>query len=186
MKHIAALIVMITSLLGVQPVLAQSVTAPGPASGSLVYDDASMHFSAPAGYIRLTPNPSEATDKLAPIVGFLHNPGKDDQIMITLEVQQYQGTPQDWASAAEQQLRGRMDNPFIKKDALRLSNGMPAYFMKVAFGEGFGSMQQYAYAIFDGRRGILVGATAKLGVLDNDKAKELLKDLSVVLYPRGR
>jgi len=184
MKHIAALIVFITGVLGVQPVLAQS--APAAANASLVYDDASMHLSVPAGYTRLTPNPSEESDKLTPVVGFLRNPGKDDQIMVTVEMQPVRGSPEDWASQAEQQIRGRMDNPFVKKEALRLSNGMPAYFMKIAFGEGFSSMQQYAYAIYDGRRGILVGATAKLGVLDNDKAKALLKDLSVVIYPRGR
>lgn len=160
---------------------------PVPAATPLSYDDPSIHFAPPAGFVKINAPVPEISEHLTPMVGYLKNGGQSDALLLTISMMDYQGGGADgWESVAEQELRGQIDGALVQKTSVRLHNGMPAYFLKIQYGDGFDSMLQFGYAVFDGRRGIYVALGGHVGNLDENSAKEALKNLAVVLYPRGR
>jgi len=146
-----------------------------------------MHFVVPAGFSRIPAPMPEIGDHLTPVAGYIKNPGQNDVQLITVSMMNYQGGgTEGWESTAEQELRGQIDGALIKKTNAPLHNGMPAYWLKVQYGDGFNSMEQFGYAVFDGRRGIYVAIGGHVSTIDENIAKEALKNLAIVLYPRGR
>lgn len=180
------------NLLGALALSVAALTTPSPAAtpdGS--YDDASIHFVAPAAYQRApfkAPVIDADTEKLTVVAGYTRDRGHENQRTIVLAMRAFSGrTTADWESALENDLRAQIDGLFIsKKTFVRLRNGMPAYFIKLAYGEGFSSMQQFGYAVYDGRRGIWISESGRLGEISEDESKDALQGLAVVLYPRYR
>ncbi len=171
---------------GAPPAAASPAPAPRPA---FAYDDPAMHFAAPSTYYRaqMPPVKVEEVSHLSPVAAYVRNYGKEDQRTIVVSMRPFVGSPSEWETMAENELRTLIDGVFVRsKQETQLSNRMPAYWMKLAYGEGFGSMQQYLYALTDGRRGIIVSVSGRLGEITEGEAKDALKDLSVVLYPYGR
>ncbi|GAC1500230.1 MAG: hypothetical protein NVS1B14_04050 [Vulcanimicrobiaceae bacterium] len=167
-------------------VAASPTPAPRPA---FAYDDPAMHFAAPSAYFRaqMPPVNIEGVSHLTPVAAYVRNYGKEDQRTIVVSMRPFIGPPSEWETMAENELRTLINGVFVRsKQETQLSNRMPAYWMKVIYGEGFGSMQQYLYAVTDGRRGITVSVSGRLGEITESEAKDALKDLSVVLYPYGR
>jgi len=160
-----------------QPALADTPAA---------YNDRALHFVPPADYQALDVPPVDLQEQnhLATVAAYVHNPGREDQLSIQIMLELFDGSLKDFEATVENELRAQVDGIFVaRKIETRLSNGMPAWWLKAAFGEGFGSMQQYLYAAVDGRRGVTVSVTGRLGVITEDKARDALKDLALVVYP---
>ena len=169
------------------PSLAAPSYAGAPAAATALYDDPSVHFVPPPGFTQLSAPTVELGDHLTPVAGFIQNRGRSDQLLITVSLMNYEASSFDgFGSAVEQELRSQIDGALIRRNSERLHNGMPAYFLKVAYGEGFDSMLQFGYAVYDGRRAIYVAVAGHVGVVDDGSAHELLKNLAVVVYPRRR
>jgi len=150
-----------------------------------VYSDQAVRFVPPDGFDAVDVPAVDLTEQahLATIAAYVHNRGKEDQLTILIMMRLFDGPLNDFEAVTENDLRTQIDGLFVsKKELTRLPNGMPGYWLKLAYGEGFDSMQQYVYATIDGRRGIAVSITGHLGVIDESKAKDALKNLAVVVY----
>jgi hypothetical protein len=66
---------------------------------------------------------------------------------------------------------------------MSLLNGMPAYFVEVAYGAGFDARKEYAIVWADGQRGIVLAETSRIGDASADEAREVLKQVTAVRYP---
>lgn len=66
---------------------------------------------------------------------------------------------------------------------MALLNGMPAYFVEVAYGSGFDARKEYAIVWADGQRGIVLSETSRMGDASDDEARRLLKQVTAVRYP---
>ena len=149
------------------------------------YADRALRFVPPAGFdaVNLPTVDLSEQSSIAPIAAYVHNRGKEDQLSILIMMELFDGSLAEFEASAENDLRAQIDGLFVsKKELTRLPNGMPGFWMKLAYGEGFDSMQQYVYAAIDGRRGIIVSISGHLGVIDENKAKDALKNLAVVPY----
>ena len=179
------------NLFGALALSLAALTTPSPApTPAGTFDDAAMHFVPPAGYRRApfaVPD-LDSVDKLTVVAGYVRNAGKEDSRTIVIAMRPFAGrSTTEWESALENDLRAQIDGLFVsRKTAVRLSNGMPAYFIKLAYGSGFSSMQQFGYAVFDGRRGIWISESGRLSEISEDEAKDALKDLAIVVYPAYR
>jgi hypothetical protein len=60
---------------------------------------------------------------------------------------------------------------------------MPVYFVEVTQGAGFDTQKLFAYLWIDGQRGVVLGVSCGLGIIDADGAKQLLASVSAVRYP---
>ncbi|MDQ6826700.1 MAG: hypothetical protein M3Z14_05820 [Candidatus Eremiobacteraeota bacterium] len=186
MKRLLLLTLSALTLCLMTPVLADEAPAFDP--HNLIYEDPAMHFGAPKGYERLEVPTSQDATKLYPVAVFAKDAGKPEQRTILISVEPYEGTIDGFESNSENELRSQTDGVFVDhKTRTALANGMPVWWQKISFGEGLGSTyRRYAYAAFDGQRGIIVSVTGRLGELSEDEAKNSLSDLSIVVYPRGR
>jgi hypothetical protein len=189
MKKQTLVLLALAALAFALPARSDSAPAYGPAPTATpaAFDDPSIHFVPPPGFVKINAPAPELSDNLTPVAGYIKNAGHQDALLLTISMRDYQGGGTDgWESAAEQDLRAQIDGALVKKTNTTLHNGMPAYFLKVQYGDGFDSMLQFGYAVFDGRRGIYVAIGGHVGSVDENSAKEALKDLAVVVYPRGR
>jgi hypothetical protein len=150
------------------------------------YTDRALHFAPPSTYESVPVPAVDISEQahLSTIAAYVRNRGREDQLTIVIMMELFPGPLQDFESTVENELRSQIDGLFVsKKTVTHLPNGMPAYWLKLAFGEGFDSMQEYMYAAVDGRRGVTVAITGHLGVISEDAAKDALKDLALVVYP---
>jgi hypothetical protein len=168
------------------PALADDAPAFDP--HNLTYEDAAMHFTAPKDYQRLEVPPAPEATTLYPVAVFARSAGKPEQRTIMISVEPYQGSIDGFESNSENELRTQIEGVFVDhKTRTALANGMPVWWQKISFGEGLGNTyRRYAYVGFDGRRGISVSITGRLGELSEEEAKTALADLSIVVYPAGR
>ncbi len=161
---------------------------PAPARADApLYTDDTVRFQPPPDFDAVTVPPVDLSEQphLSPVAAYVHNRGKEDQLTILIMMVLFPSGLNDFEQIVENDLRNQIDGLFVSKKVLtRLPNGMPAYWFKFAYGEGFDSMQQYAYATIDGRRGIVVSVSGHVGIIDEDKAKDALRNLAVVL-PRS-
>ena len=149
------------------------------------YSDRAMHFVPPDGFESVDVPAVDLSEQahLTTVAAYVRNRGKEDQLTIVIMMRLFEGPLGDFESVMENDLRSQIDGLFVsKKELTRLPNGMPGYWLKLAYGEGFDSMQQYVYAAIDGQRGVAVSITGHLGVMDESKAKDALKNLAVVVY----
>ncbi|MBV9278149.1 MAG: hypothetical protein JOZ97_07945 [Candidatus Eremiobacteraeota bacterium] len=149
-----------------------------------MYSDATMRFLPPAGFDKIDVPQVDLSEQehLAPVAYYVQNRGTEQQLSIAIMVELFNGGLNEFTTVVENDLRGEIPDLFVSRKTLtKLANGMPAYWIKLAYGEGFDSMQQYLYATIDGRRGIVVAISGHLGVITEDTAKAALKNLAVVI-----
>ncbi|MDQ6930367.1 MAG: hypothetical protein M3126_06850 [Candidatus Eremiobacteraeota bacterium] len=187
MKKTVALLVAAMSLGAFAPALAQTSASPAPTTAA--YDDASMHFLPPKDWQRLAVTPADLrdSDKLGLIAAYVHNPGRDNEQRMVLEMENFNGSSSaSFESSVENELRTQFDGLLIRKQETHLANGMPAVWLNMTYGSGFDTTKLFGYAVSDGRRGIILLAQGRLDLIHEDEAKAALSSLSVVLYPRWR
>jgi hypothetical protein len=149
------------------------VVEPTPSPDPMTYTDPGMSFTAPPGALLM--NRQDVP---------LGEPGKEDARTITLAMESYDGAPEQWEGQFESQTHGSQDGTLIKnKTPMALLNGMPAYFVEVAYGSGFDARKEYAIVWADGQRGIVLSETSRMGDASDDEARRLLKQVTAVRYP---
>lgn len=174
-------------LAGLVFLLAQAAQ-PTPDADPHVYSDPAMTFTAPDKAVLVNHQyvpVAQLSEDLQPVAAWLINPGKEDARTITLSMEAYSGPPDQWEGQFESQTHSSGGNGVLirNKTPMSLSNGMPAYFVEVAYGEGFDARKQYAIVWADGERGIVLSETSRLGDASADEARDLLKQVTAVRYP---
>ena len=118
------------------------------------------------------------------VAAWVLNPGKEDARTIQLSMEAFEGPPDQWEAQFESQTHSSQDGTLIRnKTPMSLLNGMPAYFVEVAYGSGFDAKKEYAIVWADGQRGIVLSETSRLGDASADEAKAALKQVTAVRYP---
>jgi|SRR5580700_1301327 hypothetical protein len=163
------------------------VTQPTPSPDPRLYTDPGMTFLAPPDAVlvnRQQMSPSDLTEDLQVVATWLLRPGKENARLIQILMEAYTGAPDQWEGQFESQTHGQQDGTLIRgKTPMALLNGMPAYFVEVAFGSGFDAKKEYAIVWADGQRGIVLSETARLGDSSPEEAKSVLKQVTAVRYP---
>ena len=153
------------------------------------YNDAGMHFEAPAGWglvgyrvLQL----KDLTDDPQVVAGWASSDrGKPQAIVISQQI--FQGDTSSFESRYENDIRQQFSNILVKgKERTSLLNGMPAYFLDMSYGEGFDTRKEFALLWSDGSRGVSISVTGRIGEIDGPTAKKLISNVSAVRYPAGR
>jgi len=181
----------ILSLALLLPLFAAPATAqvvqPTPSPDPHTYTDAAMSYTAPPNAV-LVGRQYVALDQLSqdlqPVATWAIDPGKEDLRTITLAMESYSGPPEQWEAQFESQTHGAQDGTLIRnKQPMTLLNGMPAYYVEVAYGSGFDARKEYAIVWADGQRGIVLSETSRIGDTTEEQAKDALKQVTAVRYP---
>lgn len=163
------------------------VPAPAPSQDPHVYTDPAMNFTAPADAVLVTRNPitvDQLSNDLQTVAVWVLHPGKEDARTIALAMEAYNGPPDQWEGMFESQTHSAQDGTLIRnKTPMTLLNGMPAYFVEIAYGGGFDARKEYAIVWADGQRGVVLAETSRLGDVGADEAKATLKQATAVRYP---
>ncbi len=162
-----------------------------PTPSPWVYNDTAMHFEAPHDYILAgirQVDSKNLPDGQTTVAVWAKHPGQDDQRTISIKLERYDGTTLDgFETNTENTLRSQIDGVFIgNKEHITLTNGMPAIFMSIASGSGFGAQKIFQVIWFDGLRGVSIQMVGALGSLQAPEAKAALRNASAVLYPIHR
>ena len=161
--------------------------APTPSPDPLVYTDPAMTFHAPSDAVLLGRQDvtlEQLSQDIQTVAVWVLRPGKEDARTITLAMEAYGGPPNQWEGQFESQTHGTQEGVLIRnKTAIALKNGMPAYFVEVAYGSGFDARKEFAIVWADGQRGIVLSETVRVGEGSADEARRVLSDLSAVRYP---
>ena len=154
------------------------------ADGSLSYDDPAIHYSAPDGWTRVDVEPGDD----APAAVFRKTFERYDTRAIMLKLQPYDGSLDGLETTHESEVRQQQDDVFIdKKMKITLSNGMPAWQLRLSMGQMSGNaIRSIEYLATDGRRSIVLSYSGRSGTFDDSVAIAALSTLTVVLYPAGR
>ncbi len=161
--------------------------APTPPADPLVYTDPAMTFKAPSGAILLgwqQLSLEQLSEDLQTVAVWVVHAGKEDARTIQLAMEAYNGPPNEWEGQFESQTHGSQEGTLIRnKTPITLLNGMPAYFVEIAYGSGFDARKEYAIVWADGQRGIVLAETARIGDASAEEARRLLGDVTAVRYP---
>ena len=166
------------------PAAPQASPTPSPSE----YHDPAMSFTAPPEFYRLplaAHDPAQF-DQSTVVAAWVANPGKREQLTITITMENHDGTLDGFEMVSENEARDNGDVFFKKHEVTKLTNGMPAYWEELTMGSGFDTLKRFEYVWADGTRGVLLAITGRYGVLDEPAAKKALANASGVLYPRGR
>ena len=167
--------------------LLAQVVAPTPSPDPHLYSDAAMTFVAPPDAILINREEipiNELGQDLEPVAGWVLRAGKEDARTIQISMESYVGPPEQWEGVFESQTHSSGDGMLIRnKTPMTLSNGMPAYFVEIAYGSGFDARKEYAIVWADGQRGIVLSETTRLGDSSPEEAREVLKQATAVRYP---
>jgi hypothetical protein len=168
------------------------------------YNDAGMHFEAPAGWesVPVTANPEENgnpdgaggggggggnSDDATPIAAFVYHRGKSDQVAILIKTAPFEGGVDDYDVTHNSAVRKDGDAFIAKNEKITLANGMPAYFVKVNSGNEAGHyLETLEYLVCDGTRSIEISYVGGEGTFDEAKARSVFSSLYVVAYPTHR
>jgi hypothetical protein len=176
----------ILALLAVATASAQ-VAEPTPTPDPHLYSDPAMSFTAPPDALligRQQVSVTELSQDLQPVASWILHPGKEDSRLIQISMESYTGAPDQWEGQFESQTHGQQDGTLIRnKTPMTLLNGMPAYFVEVAYGSGFDAKKEYAIVWADGQRGVVLSETARLGDGSPEEAKSVLKQATATRYP---
>lgn len=190
MKKFIALFVVALAVTLLPPVTsrAQIPPPPTPTPNPLTYIDPGMHFTAPDdAYLagRSYPSVDSLGQDLQPIAMWVLSPGKENMRTITLSMESFEGAPNQWEAQFESQTHSSGgDGVLIRnRTPMSLLNGMPATFVEITTGSGFTSKKQFAVVWADGKRGIVLAETARLGDASADDAKRVLHNVSATRYP---
>ncbi len=163
------------------------VTPPSPTPDPHVYTDPAMHFVAPPDAVLVTRNQTSLDalgNDLQTVAVWVLHAGKEDSRTIQLAMESYTGSPDQWEGQFESQTHGSQEGTLIRgKTAMTLQNGMPAYFVEVAYGSGFDARKVFAIVWADGQRGVVLSETSRIGDATPEEAKRVLKDVSATAYP---
>jgi len=169
------------------PAALAQIPAPAPSMDPHVYTDPAMNYKAPDNAVlinRQLISVDQLGSDLQPIAAWMINYGKEDARMITLSMEAYSGPPDQWEGVFESQTHSSQDGTLIRsKTPMTLLNGMPAYFVEVAYGGGFDARKEYAVVWADGARGIVLSETSRLGDATAEEAHNVLKQATAVRYP---
>jgi hypothetical protein len=159
------------------------------ASDPLSYDDPGMHFRPPDGWerLQLTDSGPDQNGNRPPAAVYFLKKSKFDQRLITVTVQPFNGSLDGFVHSRTGDLRAQSDSTFVEKqEKTTLSNGMPAYWLKVNQGAKLGQyVRRYEYLVIDLTRGIVVSYAGRAGDFDEKEARDALASLYVVVYPRN-
>jgi hypothetical protein len=163
------------------------VVEPTPTPDPHLYSDPAMTFTAPAGAVLLNRQPMTLNDlgqDLQTVAAWVLRPGQEDARTIQIAMEAYTGPPDEWEAQFESQTHSSQDGTLIRnKTPMTLLNGMPAYFVEVAYGSGFDAKKEYAVVWADGQRGVVLSETTRMGDTSSDDAREVLKQATAVRYP---
>ncbi len=166
---------------------AQVPPPPTPTPDPHVYTDPAMTYTAPADAMlvnRLTLTPGQLGQDLQPVAAWVLRPAEEDRRTIQLAMEAYDGPPDQWEGVFESQTHSAQDGTLIRnKTRISLLNGMPAYFVEVAFGEGFNAKKEYVVLWADGQRGIALAEITRMGDTTPEQAQQVLKQVTAVAYP---
>ena len=185
-KRSITLFAFFVALGGVVAARAQ-VVAPTPTPDPQTYSDPAMSYTAPADAVLLARQSvalNQLGQDLQTVAVWLLHPGQEDARTIQLAMEAYSGPPEQWEAQFESQTHGAQDGTLIRnKTPITLLNGMPAYFVEVAYGAGFDARKQYAIVWADGERGVVLSETTRMGDASDEEAKRVLKQVTAVRYP---
>jgi hypothetical protein len=173
-------------LFALQPALSTAAAAADPLS----FDDPGMHFSAPAGWSRIDQEQlSQAAGDSGqdpPAAVFMYHQGRVDQRSITITIVPFDDTLDAFEVQHLSELHSGSDAAFVDQHVkTTLSNGMPAYQLRVNSGSDAGQfIRRFEYLVFDGQRGITVTYSGRQGDFDDKEALAALSTLYVVAYPK--
>jgi hypothetical protein len=186
MKRLAFFFAVLLPLAGARAVLAQEAQ-PTPPSDPYTYTDPGMSFTAPSDAVLIKSGviPVEQLGQdLQPVAQWTIHPGKEDARIVQIQMEAYTGPPEDWEGVFESQTHGATEGTLIRnKQPMTLQNGMPAYYVEVAFGSGFDARKEYAVVWADGQRGVVLSLVTRMGDTNADEAREVLKQATAVRYP---
>src|SRR6202140_412533 len=135
------------------------------ADDPLSYDDPGMHFRPPDGWERLQLSDSgpDQNGNRPPVAVYFLKKSKSDRRLITITGQPFTGSLAGFAHSRGSGLRAQSDSAFVEKQQkTALSNGMPAYWLKVNQGASLGRfVRRYEYLVIDLTRGIVVSYTGR-------------------------
>ena len=121
------------------------------ADDPLSYDDPGMHFRPPDGWERLQLSDSgpDQNGNRPPVAVYFLKKSKSDRRLITITVQPFTGSLDGFAHSRASDLRQQSDSTFVEKQQkTTLSNGMPAYWLKVNQGASLGQyVRRYEYLV---------------------------------------
>ena len=174
------------AVFGCAPGFAQEAE-PTPTPDPHTYVDPGMNFTAPSDALLIARgdgSPASLGQDLQPVAQWVLRPGKEDARVIQLQMELYSGPPEQWEGQFESQTHNGQDGTLIRnKTPIALSNGMPAYFVEVAYGSGFDAKKEYAIVWADGVRGVVLSETERLGDGSPEEAKALVKLATATRYP---
>jgi hypothetical protein len=163
------------------------IAAPTPSPDPHTYTDPAMNFTAPADAVLISRQDvslNQLGQDLEPIATWVLRPGKEDARTIQIAMEAFSGPPDQWEAQFESQTHSSGDGILIRnKTPISLLNGMPAYFVEIAYGSGFDARKEYAIVWADGQRGIVLSETTRLGDGTPEEAREVLKQATAVRYP---
>jgi hypothetical protein len=152
------------------------------------YDDPAIHFSAPEGWEKQDVPAQDSHSRGGVVAVFTRDFGRYDKRSITIRIEPFAGSLDGLAGSHESDLRTQSDSVFVdKKTRITLTNGMPAWMLKISFGSEPGrTIRDVEYVVYDGRRSIIASYAGRAGTFEDKEAAAALSALSVVLYPEGR
>lgn len=172
------------------PVAAQIPPPPTPSPDPHTYSDPAMDYTAPPEAVlvgRQQASPDQLGEDLQTVAIWILRPGQEDSRTIQLAMESYTGAPDQWEGQFESQTHGAQDGTLIRnKTPITLLNGMPAYFVEVAYGSGFDARKEYAIVWADGQRGIVLSETTRMGDASAQEAMRVLKQVTAVRYPASQ
>lgn len=161
--------------------------APTPSPDPLTYTDPAMTFTAPPNAFLVNREDGSLNhlgQDLQPVAAWVLYPGQENARTIQIAMEAFSGPPEQWEGVFESQTHGSQEGTLIRnKTPMSLLNGMPAYFVEVAYGNGFDARKEYAIVWADGQRGIVLSETTRMGDGSADEAKKFLKQATAVRYP---
>lgn len=186
------LVTMLVLFLETTALLRAQVAEPTPTPDPHTYSDPAMNFTAPPGAVLLArryPDLQSLPEDMEPVARWAVRPekGNGNPVVIDLSMESFEGAPDQWEGQFESQMHNAGDGVLIKnKTPMSLLNGMPATFVEVTMGSGFESRKEFAVVWADGQRGIALSIGGRLGDVDADQARELLKNVTAVRYPTNQ
>jgi hypothetical protein len=169
------------------PALADVPPSPVASAAPVVFNDPSINFTVPDGWVKITPGAGAAGPDSGPvpIVGFVQNLGKSTQRAIVVSTQDISGQSLDaFESDHEQSLRSNHDGVFVSHTKTTLANGMPAYWLKVTLDDASGMQaHEYEWVVSDLKRGIIATYSGKQPTYGESDARAAMAGLKVVVYP---
>jgi hypothetical protein len=186
-KRFVVFLALTLVLTGGIPVLAQIPPPPTPTPDPHTYTDPAMTYTAPPDAIlvaRQVVSLNSLGQDLQPVAAWVLHPGKEDARTIQIAMEAYDGPPDQWEGQFESQTHSAQEGTLIRnKTPMTLLNGMPAYFVEVAYGSGFDARKEFAIVWADGQRGIVLSETSRLGDATAEEARSVLKQVTAVRYP---